>query len=654
MYSGIPPSAGSLTVNVTCDDASCPYHTEPYPLVADVTETVTTPATCTQPGVSQYTAQVSLDGYSETYTRSAAVPAEGHLWDSDEVEWLEDGQVRFHFVCIVDETHTQDVTVQAHAETVTATCTQPGVQKLTATATLGDATAESWRFEDVPALGHDWNTDTVTTGVDGDSTTVTVACRRDGSHTQTVPAQMERVSSACVAATCTSPGKEVFRMAFTLEGQTYYLENQEYTIPAQPHAWGAWEPIDPADGDGNTFQHTCAVCGAVEKSREQHVYTLPETAEWKIEDGQVISVTVHALCDGVEQTLVFAGDQIAVDEASSQKATCTAPGRTVYTVTAALGGQSKTYTQTVQEPAKGHTWISRGAQWSDDYSQVTVTFLCLRCRETIEKTVDTTALVLAEPDCDTEGLTSYSAEIDMGNTHYQTAVTASVPPLGHSWDSDGTCTRCSARKPAESADVKVTVPADPDAPAVTLPAESRLALENAVLTAKDRALLADGIPITIRLEVTDADDTVPEADALAVADALAGMPDYALGQYLDVSLFKTVGLGGQKTPIADTGTRQITLQLAVPEALQAAERTFRIIRVHDGAADVLDDLDSDPATITFRTNLFSTYAIVYTDGPAATETICDRIPANPVRLTLSSPSTIKNVSSAPAEAAIYR
>ena len=80
-----------------------------------------------------------------------------------------------------------------------------------------------------------------------------------------------------------------------------------------------------------------------------------------------------------------------------------------------------------------------------------------------------------------------------------------------------------------------------------------------------------------------------------------------------------MGLGGQKTPIADTGTRQITLQLAVPEALQAAERTFRIIRVHEGAADVLDDLDSDPATITFRTNLFSTYAIVYTDGPAATD-----------------------------------
>lgn len=150
---------------------------------------------------------------------------------------------------------------------------------------------------------------------------------------------------------------------------------------------------------------------------------------------------------------------------------------------------------------------------------------------------DVTETVTTPATCTQPGVQKLTATATLGDATAESWRFEDVPALGHSWGSDRTCTRCSAKKPAESADVKVTVPADPDAPAVALPAESRLALESAVLTAKDRALLADGIPITIRLEVTDADDTVPEADALAVADELAGMPDYALGQYLDVSLF---------------------------------------------------------------------------------------------------------------------
>ena len=47
-------------------------------------------------------------------------------------------------------------------------------------------------------------------------------------------------------------------------------------------------------------------------------------------------------------------------------------------------------------------------------------------------------------------------------------------------------------------------------------------------------------------------------------------------------------------------------------------REFVIARVHDGKAELLKDLDDDPATITFETTEFSTYAILYRD-PGSTD-----------------------------------
>lgn len=61
---------------------------------------------------------------------------------------------------------------------------------------------------------------------------------------------------------------------------------------------------------------------------------------------------------------------------------------------------------------------------------------------------------------------------------------------------------------------------------------------------------------------------------------------------------------------------RITVQ--IPERL-LGHAAYAIVRVHDGTAAFLPDLDSEPATITFETSLFSTYAIVYHDPePTAT------------------------------------
>ena len=65
----------------------------------------------------------------------------------------------------------------------------------------------------------------------------------------------------------------------------------------------------------------------------------------------------------------------------------------------------------------------------------------------------------------------------------------------------------------------------------------------------------------------------------------------------------------------------MTLQIAVPEKLlnkdSSIERTYKIIRVHNGEVTVLDSdkcqFNENTGIITFNTDKFSTYAIVYID-----------------------------------------
>ena len=55
----------------------------------------------------------------------------------------------------------------------------------------------------------------------------------------------------------------------------------------------------------------------------------------------------------------------------------------------------------------------------------------------------------------------------------------------------------------------------------------------------------------------------------------------------------------------------------MPDSLKntdaAKTRTFAVIRVHNGKAELLADLDDNADTITIETDRFSTYAVVYKD-----------------------------------------
>lgn len=140
------------------------------------------------------------------------------------------------------------------------------------------------------------------------------------------------------------------------------------------------------------------------------------------------------------------------------------------------------------------------------------------------------------------------------------------------------------------------------------------------LTQEERDAIAAGARLQIELLISNINYTVSKADQQLVMDKVnEELSGYYVGQYLDISLRSTVG---------DMPTRGITqlngnmkLELTVPENLKNTNkdktRTYAIVRIHDGKAEVLKDLDDKDETITFETDRFSVYAIAFKDADAA-------------------------------------
>lgn len=136
-------------------------------------------------------------------------------------------------------------------------------------------------------------------------------------------------------------------------------------------------------------------------------------------------------------------------------------------------------------------------------------------------------------------------------------------------------------------------------------------LADMVLTEAEKNQVEGGTDIKIVLDVEDASDTVGGEDKAKVEAALNG---YAVGQYLDISLYKLIG--DSRTNITET-PQKLTITIAIPDRLKNMDsqviRTFAVIGVHGGSAELLNDLDTNADTITIATDHFSTYAIVYKD-----------------------------------------
>lgn len=143
-------------------------------------------------------------------------------------------------------------------------------------------------------------------------------------------------------------------------------------------------------------------------------------------------------------------------------------------------------------------------------------------------------------------------------------------------------------------------------------------LADAVLTEDEKEQVASGVDVDIYLVVEDITAVVPEADK-ALVESVIG--EAQVGMYLDVTLMKQVGAAAPEEVENTSGT--VTITFKVPSNLRntdpTIDRTYQIVRVHDGEAQIIgSSYNESTGIITFSTDRFSTYALVYTDKAVET------------------------------------
>lgn len=175
-------------------------------------------------------------------------------------------------------------------------------------------------------------------------------------------------------------------------------------------------------------------------------------------------------------------------------------------------------------------------------------------------------------------------------------------------------------KAEEAGSIEKKIKRENNAPGVQIPMSNQ-ELTNAVLTQEEIRSIEHGIDITILLTVTDAADSISAKDKTIMEKAL---DHYSIGQYLDISLLKIID-GEQSRLTKTSGSIKITID--IPDSLKNKDNTgnreFVILRMHDGLAVILNDLDTDANTITIETDRFSNYAIAYRDIPAEGDLIAN-------------------------------
>ncbi len=121
----------------------------------------------------------------------------------------------------------------------------------------------------------------------------------------------------------------------------------------------------------------------------------------------------------------------------------------------------------------------------------------------------------------------------------------------------------------------------------------------------------------ISLKVNDS-DTVETTDKSLVNKSLSGN---TLGEVLNITLVKEVG--SNETAVQPTSALKISVELkdSLINKDSSVVRTYSVIRVHGGQTETLPaTYDEATKKVTFTTDKFSTYAIVYKDTKKETNT----------------------------------
>lgn len=140
-------------------------------------------------------------------------------------------------------------------------------------------------------------------------------------------------------------------------------------------------------------------------------------------------------------------------------------------------------------------------------------------------------------------------------------------------------------------------------------------LAKALLTADEAARHANGEAVSVYLEVKPlADEDVDAAEKTAIIKGARRIASTA-ARYMDLTLWKKIGTDSARQ-VENAAGNKLSVTVTIPEELRRAPagytRYFYILRCHGEETEVL--ASASGKTITFETDKFSTYALLYRDS----------------------------------------
>lgn len=137
-------------------------------------------------------------------------------------------------------------------------------------------------------------------------------------------------------------------------------------------------------------------------------------------------------------------------------------------------------------------------------------------------------------------------------------------------------------------------------------------LANNLLTGDELRYMTWGSSANVML-TTELKNTVNDAEQSAINSQLDASQE--IGMHLEMNLQKDID--SQVTQITELD-KDIELKINIPENMintdPTAEREYKIVRMHDGEAEVLDcKFDAATNSLSFETDKFSLYTVVYSD-----------------------------------------
>lgn len=154
--------------------------------------------------------------------------------------------------------------------------------------------------------------------------------------------------------------------------------------------------------------------------------------------------------------------------------------------------------------------------------------------------------------------------------------------------------------------------------------------ETDAITEEVQTALAEAVKncqsISVKIAATAIlnDSDVPETDRTGIESYVDTMEDAVIAQYLDLKAI----LLADNTELGTISklSEPINFTVAIPEELKADGRVFTIVRTNAGQGEALETVMNQDGTISFSADVFSTYALVYTDATIPNDNESSSVP----------------------------